>query len=383
MTQPEKKPGHRERLRNRFLTGAAGLSEAQLLELLLTYAIPRRDVRPVAHALLERFGTLNRVLGASLRELTAVAGIGDHAATLIKLIAHLTTGSDTGAEEESEMDIQPPLFQVESEPERAEPVLKTFVDDEVADSLTFLPEAEHFPSLDAFRAHLNERLPYNSSSTRKRRAHYIVTRFFPAGRLHTPLTFYAARCTSKADLKPAVFYHILKAEILAQRVAEELILPALPVGRVSRDDLREFVLRCLPDIGTASQTKVLRAFFKTYDLLSVGQEDGDTIRFRIHPGTREGFLYILTAEFSESGMYSFEQLEEGTMRRWLLWDKEWMHLQLYNLRDLGILSKVSQIDTVRQFTLQFDQRTALRHYFDHPERGQLALRDRAVAYDRV
>jgi hypothetical protein len=51
------------------------------------------------------------------------------------------------------------------------------------------------------------------------------------------------------------------------------------------------------------------------------------------------------------------------MRRWLLWDREWMHKQLYNLRDVGILSKVSQIDTLRQFTLQYDQPTALRHYF--------------------
>ena len=63
------------------------------------------------------------------------------------------------------------------------------------------------------------------------------------------------------------------------------------------------------------------------------------------------------------------------MRHWLLWDREWMQQQLYNLRDLSILSKVSQIDTLRQFTLQFDQRTALRHYFEHPERVSLALRE--------
>ena len=64
------------------------------------------------------------------------------------------------------------------------------------------------------------------------------------------------------------------------------------------------------------------------------------------------------------------------MRCWLLWDREWMQQQLYNLRDLGILSKVSQIDTLRQFTLQYDQPTALRHYFEHPERNSLVLRER-------
>ena len=41
----------------------------------------------------------------------------------------------------------------------------------------------------------------------------------------------------------------------------------------------------------------------------------------------------------------------------------WMRRQLYNLRDLGVLSKVSEIDAMRQFTLRFDQHETLRHYF--------------------
>jgi hypothetical protein len=53
-----------------------------------------------------------------------------------------------------------------------------------------------------------------------------------------------------------------------------------------------------------------------------------------------------------------------------------MQQQLYNLRDFGILAKISEIDTVRQFTIQFDQWAALRHYFEHPQRNTLALRER-------
>lgn len=79
--------GHRERLRQRFRqAGLDGFAPHEALELLLCYAIPRRDVKPLAHALIRRFGSLQAVLGASMDDLTAVPGIGDSAATLIALL---------------------------------------------------------------------------------------------------------------------------------------------------------------------------------------------------------------------------------------------------------------------------------------------------------
>ena len=60
------------------------MPEHQLLELLLTYAIPRRDVNPLAHRLIERYGSLAAVLKADVAELKN-AGLGEYAATLIAL----------------------------------------------------------------------------------------------------------------------------------------------------------------------------------------------------------------------------------------------------------------------------------------------------------
>lgn len=78
--------GHRQRLKERFLRdGLDGFTEIQALELLLFYAAPRQDTNPIAHALLERFGDLSRVLDAPVEKLTEVNGIKEHAATLIKL----------------------------------------------------------------------------------------------------------------------------------------------------------------------------------------------------------------------------------------------------------------------------------------------------------
>ena len=74
--------GHRERLKQRFLEeGLDNFTDIQVLELLLFYAIPRSDTNPIAHSLLEHFGSLSRVLEADVEELKKVPGIKDHAAT--------------------------------------------------------------------------------------------------------------------------------------------------------------------------------------------------------------------------------------------------------------------------------------------------------------
>jgi DNA repair protein RadC len=139
--------------------------------------------------------------------------------------------------------------------------------------------------------------------------------------------------------------------------------------------MREFVLRYLPDIGPASQAKVLQSLSNSFTQLGVARGNGTELRFQIHSGTLAGFLYVLTALFPRMGMYSFGELENGPMRRWLLWDREWMRRQLYNLRDLGILSKVSEIDTIRQFTVGLDQAAALQRFFAQPPEALSALRE--------
>ena len=84
--------GHRARLRARYrLNGDSALQDYELLELLLTYAIPRRDTKLLAKKLLERFGTLPRVFEAEPASLEEIDGIGPQAATLICLIRPLAT----------------------------------------------------------------------------------------------------------------------------------------------------------------------------------------------------------------------------------------------------------------------------------------------------
>jgi len=87
--------GHRERLRERFLShGLKGFSQTQALELLLTYAIPRKDTDDLAHALLKRFGSLDQVFCASEQELCEVPGVGKSTAALLLLLPQLIKKSE-------------------------------------------------------------------------------------------------------------------------------------------------------------------------------------------------------------------------------------------------------------------------------------------------
>ena len=83
--------GHRERLRAKYRdNGDAALADYELLELLMFRLIPRRDTKPIAKALIARFGTLGGVLGAPVGLLQEVKGVGEAVALDLKLIASVS-----------------------------------------------------------------------------------------------------------------------------------------------------------------------------------------------------------------------------------------------------------------------------------------------------
>ena len=82
--------GHRSRLRENFIqNGIEGMADHQVLELLLTYALPRVDVNPLAHRLLSRFGSLEGALSARPDQLRQVEGIGESAAVFLSLLGEV------------------------------------------------------------------------------------------------------------------------------------------------------------------------------------------------------------------------------------------------------------------------------------------------------
>jgi len=85
--QPSYIADHRQRLRARFMQGgAAAIPDYELLELVLFRAIPRRDVKPLARALMDRFGDFNRVITAPEPRLRDILGVGDAVIVELKVI---------------------------------------------------------------------------------------------------------------------------------------------------------------------------------------------------------------------------------------------------------------------------------------------------------
>jgi len=82
--------GHRGRLLERFMNnGLCALHPHEILELLLTFTIPRRDTKPIARALLAKYRTVSSVMNASAEEMRNVDGIGERSASLFTLIREL------------------------------------------------------------------------------------------------------------------------------------------------------------------------------------------------------------------------------------------------------------------------------------------------------
>lgn len=89
--------GHRARLRRRFVEeGLDAFEDHQVLELLLFFAIPRRDTNELAHLLLRRYGSFASVLEADPLDLASSEGIGEAAATLLSLVPALTRRYSVG-----------------------------------------------------------------------------------------------------------------------------------------------------------------------------------------------------------------------------------------------------------------------------------------------
>jgi hypothetical protein len=357
----------------------ASRNEETLLELLLTYAIPQRDVRPLAQHLIGRFGSLSGVLSARADELCRVDGIRVSTATLLKLVDWIraTVASGPGAEftEESIVATQPALFNIEeaeipaAPPEEdRKPVLRREVTqrprtglfgkavlEEAVEQLPQLPDTESLEEIGRF---LRSNLRFSAEKTRHRYASYIIKRMFPDGYADWPLRAFARRYAGRQELRDVCFYRFCKAEPLMFDVTQEVLLPSLTNGALDCAQLRDYLNQRFPDFRSVKDC--YQAVVEAWVAAGLAKAD----RLTVTSGYREvavaSFAFILHSEFGEPGMYDIAKVEANPAMRALLWNPERIVPALYELRNMGILSKVSQIDAFRQFTTKGGLAAAVR-----------------------
>ena len=83
---------HRKRLRKKFMIAPDIMEDHELLELLLTYSIPRKDTNALAHDLLKRFGSISGIFDSSFDALKSINGVGDATALFLKVISSMIRG---------------------------------------------------------------------------------------------------------------------------------------------------------------------------------------------------------------------------------------------------------------------------------------------------
>ena len=401
--------GHRQRLKTRFLAGEPeSRSDVTLLELLLSYSIPQRDVRPLAERLLAQFSSLDGVLAADTATLCTVDGIAEHAAVLIKLCDLLTRrGTHAGASVQplplhdeppaaAPLVAQPSLFdapetpplpepplpepplpqpplpqpplpvamqatarqthaahgaapspQLQTVPSRSNDLVTKSVLREAIELLPRLPDTE---SLDEISTFLKNNLHFSAWQTRERYAAYIKRRMFPEGSADRALRAFAATFANQQELRDVAFYRFCRVEPLVARVVRELLLPAINAGFIERKTLRVYLTEQYPtsrSIADASQAVV-------ETLVSGGIARAD--RRRLLFGYREvllpAFAFILHSEFSTPMMYPLRDLEHHPVLTTMLWKPDQIMPALYELRNQGLITRISAIDSVRQFTLR-------------------------------
>lgn len=387
------KAGHRQRLRERFLAGEEiSRTEEALLELLLTYAIPQKDVQPLAHKLIEEFGSLSAVLAAPYEALCRLDGIKSNTAALIKLVdwiqAHHPvegTGQSSSAKSSSRkraslgtpgsqaMLFDVPLLDTPRQqhpakrirrpkklaPQRGATIFGKAVLKEAIQILPNLPDTE---SLDEIRSFLRANLHFNAEQTRHRYANYIIRRMFPNGFADKPLRFFAKTFPNTQALRDICFYRFLKSEPLQLDLIEHLILPNIGSGYITREQIRKYLSEKFPT--SRSIVDCGKAVVDALTAAGIVKANRKQISFAYRDVPFSSFAFVLHSEFPEPGMYDFRKIEENRAIRAMLWSPEQIIPSLYELRNRGIISKVSEIDNIRQFTTKWQLERVVEHLVD-------------------
>ena len=267
--------------------------------------------------------------------------------------------------DESEARLAKTTKQPHTKPRFTEPVARIYDKDLVEHALDQIPEAINFTDIDSYRNHLVEKIRFNSLATRQRAASYLIGRYFPGEVLHRDLVEFAAKTVGKPALSDVLFYLTCRMEPIVASVADEVVFPSLPEGGVARIRIQEFVQARFP--ASKSVSDMTQAIVRTFERFRIGTSTRTRLNVSLREGSLAAFGYVLHLEFPEPGMYSFERLFNGPMHRWLLWDQQWMTRQLYLLREAGLLSKVSEIDRMRQFTTKYPLEEGVRRLLGLPQ----------------
>ncbi|HUV08009.1 MAG TPA: DNA repair protein [Spirochaetia bacterium] len=301
-----------------------------------------------------------------METLSQTDGIKENSAVLLKLVDWIRQehGAKRTAKEALRPAIQATLFESIS-PEKTEQTAdvkdaprrekvahrrgtKMFSNAVLREAIQIVPSLPDTESLDGMRSFLQANLHFSAEQTRHRYANYITRRMFPDGYADGPLRSFSKAFPDTQELRDVCFYRFLQSEPLEVKIIEDLILPNLGTGRLSRERIRERLAESFPEARSIVDRG--KAIVDALTTAGIARADRTKISFAYRDIPVASFAFILHGEFPEPGMYDIRKLDENRMIRAMLWNPERLLHSLYELRNRGLISKVSEIDNIRQFT---------------------------------
>ena len=369
--------GHRRRLRERFLArDSSALTDEALLELLLCYAIPQRDVQPLAKRLIEKYGSLSTLLSLDVAALCDEEGVKQATAILLKVVDRIKSAAtlpaaaargNATAPAVQEILFNEPLAGAARAPQRAEsnealampkkPIaqprgVEVFSKSLLKETCQFLPLLPDASGMDELREFVRSRFHYSSETTRSRRVNYVLKRMFPGGTPDRALIRFARLYVGQQDMKDVAFHRFCQSEPLMPKVIDELFIPAIGSGVITRAAIRSYLKDLFPESRTLDDCG--QAIVEALVTTGIARSDRTSVHFAYREIALPSFAFILHDIFPEPGMYGLRSIEASPAVRHMFWNPDRILPSVYELRNRGLISKVSEIDSVRQFTTKYD-----------------------------
>lgn len=390
--------GHRERLKQSFLRAPEQLEQVNLLELLLTYAIPQKDVMPLAQALIERFGDLGGVLSANQAELEKIPGIGQHVSVLLRLVAKICNPSpeqvvkiknSRAGTEKALKPLQPDLLPISdhtgtcvaAEPSEQATLFATPAADVRADqtepqaavtktqkvslfgksvfkeTLEILPEMPLTFSNKEQHEFLQNGLHFNSEQTRKRYASYVMKRLFPSGKIDLQIIEFAKRFGKGRFLQDLALFRFLRAEPIVSMVINDVVLPAIGSGLLRRHAISDYLFSRFPESRSISDCT--QGILEVLKYSEIARVEKTNLLFSYREPCLPSFCFIVHDLYKTPGIFDLTEFENSAIIKSMLWNPERIKHCLIGLRNAGLIAKVSEIDNVRLFSLRYSFDTIL------------------------
>ena len=232
------------------------------------------------------------------------------------------------------------------------------------DCINQSPQFPETDSMDVLKNFLKDHLPYNSVETRQRFAMYVLHHLFPSGVPDAGFMLFAKHFGGTQALRDVCLYRICQAQSMMSDFIDEIMLPSIGKGVLAKNSIRDFLTEKVSGGKAKSILSCSGAIQEVLTSTKLARIEKSEVSFRFRKPTLESFCFIVHSEFGEPSMHDLKKLEQNQAFTRMLWNRDELLPALYELRNAGILSKISEIDSVRQFTTRWKLEESVRQLVD-------------------